>query len=220
MEPADNADAPSALQPSALVWSVLGRPLNRVQGYEHGAHVRAYLRRCAEAIGVRVNQPERNAATLAAMRAAGYVDWNKFTRHLPGWHDLYRPVPRAYFDHLGGSQEALLAAVEQDHAAYERALQVPLHLHTWTLRRMAGFYELRRFPDWCHTQARCLAYVQAVCAQTSQRACIPVPGLKTFWVEEAGTQIKETCYPPGVRFTRAQIIFADDGHDQATMRPA
>ena len=220
MEPADDLDASSALEPSALVWSVLGRPLNRVEGYEHGFYARTYLRQCAEAAGIQVEHPERNVATLAAMRAAGYADWNKFVRHLPSWHDLYRPIPRSYSEFIGVTEEGMLAAVQADRDAYERALQVPLHLHTWTLRRIAGFYELRRFPDWCHAQAECLAYVRAMCAQTGQRACINVPGLKTFWIEDAGTRTEETRYEPGVRFTRSQIIFADDGHDQAAMRPA
>ena len=220
MEPTDNLNAPSALEPSALAWSVLGRPLNRVEGYEHGRHARTYLCQCAEAAGIQVKRPERNEVTLEAMRAAGYADWNKFVRHLPGWHDLYQPIPRSYAEFIGATEEGVLAAVQADRDAYDRALQVPLHLHTWTLRRIAGFYELRRFPDWCYAQAECLAYVRAMCAQTGQRACIPVPGLKTFWVEDAGTRTEETCYPPGVRFTRSQIIFADDGANEATMRPA
>ena len=219
MELPDDPNTPSALEPSALAWSVLGRPLNRVEGYEHGFQARTYLRQCAEAAGIQVEHPVRNEVTLAAMRAAGYADWNKFVRHLPGWHDLYRPIPRSYAEFIGATEEGVLAAVRADQDAYERALQVPLRLHTWTLRRMAGFYELRRFPNWCHAQAQCLAYVRAVCAQNGQRACINVPGLKTFWVEDAGTRTEETCYGPGVRFTRSQIIFADDGYDQAVMRP-
>lgn len=197
----------------------MGRPLNRVEGYEHGSHARAFLRWRGAAAGLRLGAPERDEATLGAMRAAGDASREKFRRHLPLWHDLCRPIPRSYADFIGVTEAGLLTAVQADWEAYRWALTQPVRLHTWTLRRLAGFYELRRFPADCRTEHDCLVHVVTVCLETGLRACINVPGLKTFRVVPSGALVTATYYEPSVKVSRAQIVFGEDGRNEGAMRP-
>ena len=82
MNPSDELPSDLPIDPTTFAFRLMNRPVNRVEGFEHGAHARTYLRRCAEQTGLWLEAPERDEPTLAAMRAAGYASWDKFTRHL------------------------------------------------------------------------------------------------------------------------------------------
>lgn len=214
----DNLPPSLPIDPTTFAWRLTHRPINRVEGYESGAHARAYLRRCAEQSGLWLEELERDEPTLAAMRAAGYASWDKFTRHLLAWHDLARPIPRAYANFIGVRQPELLAVVELDRQDHGRALATAPILHNWTLRRMAGVYEVRPFPADCQSELDCLVYVGDACAHHGLRACIHIRGVKTLWLEPPDGHVVVTVYEPRVKFSRSQIIFADDGRNEGTMR--
>ena len=206
------------VDPTTFAWRLLHRPINHVEGYQHGANAKAYLRRCAEQAGLQIKGLQRNDAGVAAMRAAGYASWDKFVRHAAEWHALSRPFPRSYADFLGVTTEELLAAVEADRQDHERALAAPPVLYSWTLRRMAGVYEVRPFPADCHGELLCLQYVRAACVHHCLRASIHVPGVRTLWTEPPDGHVKVTVYPPGVKLTRTHFVFADDGGREGTMQ--
>ena len=218
MNPPDEPPPDLPIDPTTFAFRLINRPVNRVEGFEHGAQARAYLRRCAEQTGLWLEAPERDEPTLAAMKAAGYASWDKFTRHLRTWHDLARPIPRAYGNFIGVRQPELLAVVELDRQDHERALATAPTLYNWTLRRMAGVYEVRPFPADCQSELDYVVYVGDACAHHGLRACIHIRGLKTSWFEPPEGEIHVTLYTPSVKITRAHITFADDGCNEGTMR--
>ena len=218
MNSSDNPSSNLPIDPTTFAFRLINRPVNRVEGFEHGAHARAYLRRCAEQTGLYLEEPERDEPTLAAMKAAGYASWDKWTRHLRTWHDLARPIPRAYANFIGVRQPELLAAVELDRQDHGRALVTAPTLHHWILRRMAGVYEVRPFPAHCQSELDCIVYVGSACVRHGLCACIHVQGVRTLWFEPPYGQLHITLYTPSVKITPAQIVFADDGRDQGTMR--
>ena len=213
----DNFQPSIPVTPETFAWRLQRRPTNHVEGYVHGAHAKQYLRRCAERSGLRLKEPERNGPTLAAMQAANYASWDKFIRHLRHWHELTRPMPRAYASFIGARESELLAVVEQDRLEHADALTRDPMLLTWTVRLMAGVYQCQDFPDECQSEEQCIDYVRAMCSPHDKRACIHLPGLKTLWIEPPDGEVHVTFYTPGVKITRTQIAFAEDGRTETTM---
>ena len=206
------------IDPTTFALRLQHRPTNHVEGYDHGAQAKRYLRLCAERSGLYLEEPERDEPTLAAMQAARYASWDKFARHLQEWHRLNRPMPCTYASFIGVRQPALLAAVDEDRQDHARALTSAPVLCSWTLRRMAGVYEVRPFLADCQNEAACIEYVRSACVHHGLRACIHVRGVKTHWVEPPDGHLLLTVYTPQVKFTRAWIVFADDGRNEGTMQ--
>ena len=218
MNPSDHFPPSLPITPETFAWRLQHRPINHVEGYQHSAHARAYLRRCAERAGLQIEGLKRNEAGVAAMHAAGYASWDKFVRHVAGWHNLSRPFPRSYADFLSVTTEALLAAVKADRQDHERALAAAPVLYSWTLRRMAGVYEVRPFPADCQGELACLQHVRVACVHHCLRASINVPGVRTLWVEPPDGHVKVSVYTPGVKLTRTHFVFTDDGRGEGTMQ--
>ena len=214
----DDFSLPVPINPETFAWRLQHRPINHVEGYDHGAHAKRYLCQCAERSGLYLEEPERDEATLAAMGAAGYASWNKFTRHLPEWHKLMRPMPRSYASFIGAREPDLLAAFEQDRSEHAQALTCNPILVSWTVRLMAGVYQLQDFPEECHQEEQCIGYIRAMCSPHGLRASIHLPGLKTIWIEPPEGRVSITTYPPGIRITRTQFVFAEAGQNEGTMQ--
>ena len=213
----DYFSPPIPITPETFAWRLLHRPVNHVEGYDHGWHAKRYLRECAERSGLYLQEPERDDSMLAAMRAAKYKSWDKFVRHLPAWHALTRPVPCSYASFIGAREPELLAAVEEDRAEHALALLAAPVFVSWTVRLMAGVYHLQDFPDECQSEEDCVGYIQATCSPQGLRANIHVPGLKTLWIEPPDGRVSVTTYVPGIRFTKTQIVFAETGEHEGTM---
>ena len=221
MNPPDHFPPSAPITPETFAWRLLHRPVNHVEGYDHCAHAERYLRECAERSGLYLEEPVRDESMLAAMRAAKYKSWDKFVRHLRAWHELIRPVPCSYASFIGVRQPELLAGVEQDRCKHAQALLADPVLCSWTVRLMAGVYQLQDFPDECHGQGACIDYIRAMCTvPRGLCANVHIVGLKTIWVEPPDGCVSVTLYPPGVRFTKTLIVFAETGAHEGTMRVA
>lgn len=218
MDQPDHFPRPLPIEPARFAWRLRHRSVNHVEGYDHGAHAKRYLRECAERSGLYLEEPGRDESMLAGMWAAKYTSWDKFVRHLREWHELTRPVPRTYANFIGAREPALLAAVEQDRAEHAQALLADPVLCSWTVRLIAGVYQRQDFPDECQQEAQCIDYVRAMCSPHGKRANIHVPGLKTLWIEPPDGRVSTTTYVPGVRFTKTQIVFAETGEHEGTMQ--
>ena len=85
---------------------------------------------------------------------------------------------------------------------------------------MAGVYEVRPFPADCRDEAACVEYVRAACVHHRLHASVHVQGVKTLYLEPPNGHLLVTLYAPHVKLTHAQIVFADSGRNEGTMRLA
>ena len=225
MNPSDNPSSNLPIDPTTFAFRLMNRPVNRVEGFEHGAHARAYLRRCSEQTGLWLEAPERDEPTLAAMKAAGYSSWDKFTRHLRAWHGPCEthPTRLRQFSSASGSQSFSPWS-------------------NWTARTMSGPWpplppcttgpcgewpgctKSAYFPADCQSELDCVVYVGDACAHHGLRACIHIRSVKTLWLEPPDGHVHVTLYTPSVKITRAQFVLrrrrAGPGHDASGIDPS
>ena len=226
----ESSPTPLPLDLSGLNWRHLPRPINTLADYEPSRHAKTYLRALAQAAGLPLENPSEEEIFFnhfhrrrpdergqTAMMAAGFAHWGKFLGHLDAWHDLARPVPRAYAEFIGVNEEELRGTVAADQVEYALALELPLRPRSWTLRVFAAMYQSMIFPLGCETEADCVAHVRDFCRGKPVRACISTPGLKTLWIEPPEGRVDVTLYRPTLKITRRWITFAYDGRIVGTM---
>jgi hypothetical protein len=193
--------------------------VNSVEDFLFCRNTKLYLSQCANRAGV-VFSLKPNPPTVAAMKAAGYNDWQKFVTHAQLWHDLERPVPMGYVSHLGLDLEVLKAVVGFDAENFEKALTLPLRPKVWTLRLMPGVYQVVSFPKELQTEQECIEHIRKL--QKSDplvsrcRAVINTIGLKAIWFEPDG-RIWISYRKPTLTFTKTHLFFGSDGRHIGVM---
>jgi hypothetical protein len=191
------------------------RTFNRLEDYERFHHTRSYIGSLTLPSAPLFRGAEDTKARIVeAMRACGYRSLPRFLEHKRAWDDLRRPIPLAYWDHIGVDRKVLDFTVEVDQEEYEAARRLPLRPTHAVIRMAPAVYLRHSLPEGAD-ERQAVAYLVEKSDEYGKSCCITFPDFKAVTVYPGG-KVCEVFYPPNITFTRTHAIPSGDGQRVGT----
>ncbi len=176
--------------------------IHTIDDYIPYYHTRIYLR---------TKKKESGRSIPELMDAVNITNEERFQNQSLNWHDCRGRIPHSYLGAIGADLATLEFTVELDQELFDRALQLPVMVHSYVKGKMPGFYRQYEFPEPAEYE-NVIDFLLDKSIDDSAHYFIKVAGLKLVDIHR-GEIVNETFFRPGLWNSRNWIVFKDQGHN-------
>ncbi|MDR3708125.1 MAG: hypothetical protein P4L33_07475 [Capsulimonadaceae bacterium] len=143
--------------------------------FQYAAHIGSYLKSLVE--NSRLSADERATADglTTSKRGLQTLKW-----HEAEYLDLRRPIPKPWFEVVGGNYDVLMKAVEADQAAYDAVKDQAIASRTVPEPLWDDMMHSIELPDDLVEEADIVKFLAVRAFETKQGSCLQVGEVRTY----------------------------------------